>query len=57
MEKNSHPEQEKALSVYLWHVKEEAVFDEIYIETNSMEIAEYDQNMKFHVLERKPELV
>lgn len=38
------------------HVKEAAVFDDVYIDTNSCEIAEYAETMGFHVLERKPEL-
>lgn len=38
------------------HVKEAAIFDEVYIDTNSPEIAEYAEKMKFNVLERKPEL-
>ena len=32
------------------------VFDDVYIDTNSNEIAEYADKMGFHVLERKPEL-
>lgn len=38
------------------HVKTAAVFDDVYIDTNSNEIAEYADKMGFHVLERKPEL-
>lgn len=38
------------------HVKEAAVFDDVYIDTNSSEIAEYAEAMGFHALERKPEL-
>lgn len=38
------------------HVKEAAVFDDVYIDTNSSEIAEYAETMGFHALERKPEL-
>lgn len=38
------------------HVKTAAVFDDVYIDTNSSEIAEYADKMGFHVLERKPEL-
>lgn len=38
------------------HVKEAVVFDDIYIDTNSTEIAEYAKKIGFHVLERKPEL-
>lgn len=38
------------------HVKAAAVFDDVYIDTNSSEIAEYADKMGFRVLERKPEL-
>lgn len=38
------------------HVKEADVFDDVYIDTNSKEIAEYAEKMGFHVIERKPEL-
>lgn len=38
------------------HVKEADVFDDIYIDTNSEEIAEYAQAGGFSVIERKPEL-
>lgn len=38
------------------HVKTAAVFDDVYIDTNSSEIAEYADKMGFRVLERKPEL-
>lgn len=38
------------------HVRDADVFDDVYIDTNSVEIAEYAQNIGFHVLERKPEL-
>lgn len=38
------------------HVKEADVFDDIYIDTNSDEIAEYAEIMGFHAIERKPEL-
>lgn len=38
------------------HVKEADVFDDVYIDTNSREIAGYAKSMGFHVIERKPEL-
>lgn len=38
------------------HVKEANVFDDIYIDTNSREIAEYAKKMGFGVIERRPEL-
>ena len=38
------------------HVKEADVFDDVYIDTNSAEVAEYAETMGFHVIERKPEL-
>ena len=38
------------------NVKEAAVFDDIYIDTNSEEIAEYAANMGFFCIERLPEL-
>ena len=38
------------------HVKEAAVFDDVFVDTNSNEIADYAQKMGFHVIERKPEL-
>ncbi len=38
------------------HVKEADVFDDVYIDTNSREIAEYAGTMGFHVIDRKPEL-
>lgn len=38
------------------HVKEADVFDDVYIDTNSEEIAQYAIKMGFHVIERKPEL-
>lgn len=38
------------------HVKEAAVFDDVFVDTNSNEIADYSQKMGFHVIERKPEL-
>lgn len=38
------------------HVKEADVFDDVYIDTNSQEIAEYAIKMGFKTIERKPEL-
>lgn len=38
------------------HVREADVFDDVYIDTNSDQIASYANNMGFHVIERKPEL-
>ena len=38
------------------HVKEANVFDDVYIDTNSNEVAEYAVQMGFKVIERKPEL-
>lgn len=38
------------------HVKEANVFDDVFIDTNSGEIAEYAVKMGFHVIDRKPEL-
>ena len=38
------------------HVKQADVFDDVYIDTNSEEIAEYAQNFGFQVIARKPEL-
>lgn len=38
------------------HVREANVFDDVYIDTNSAEIATYATKMGFHVIERKPEL-
>lgn len=38
------------------HVKEADVFDDVYIDTNSAEVAAYAKNMGFHVIERLPEL-
>lgn len=38
------------------HIKEANVFDDVYIDTNSQEIAKYATNMGFHIIERKPEL-
>ena len=33
------------------HVKEAAVFDDVFVDTNSNEIADYSQKMGFHVIE------
>lgn len=38
------------------HVKQADVFDDVYIDTNSEEVATYARNMGFHVIERVPEL-
>ena len=38
------------------HVKEANVFDDVYIDTNSEEIAEYAQRIGFQTIQRKPEL-
>lgn len=38
------------------HVKEADVFDDVYVDTNSPEIAEYSENMGFITISRKPEL-
>ncbi len=38
------------------HVQQADVFDDIYIDTNSEEIAEYAASMSFKVIERKAEL-
>lgn len=38
------------------HVQESDVFDDIYVDTNSKEIAEYARTQGFHVIDRKPEL-
>ena len=38
------------------HVQEANVFDAVYIDTNSKEIAEYASAMGFHAIDRKPEL-
>lgn len=38
------------------HVQEANVFDEVYIDTNSEEIADYAKNMGFIAIARKPEL-
>ena len=38
------------------HVKEADVFDDIYVDTNSLEIAEYAKEEGFIVIDRKEEL-
>lgn len=38
------------------HVKSADVFDDVYVDTNSYEIASYAESMNFHTIERKPEL-
>ncbi|MBE5803026.1 MAG: acylneuraminate cytidylyltransferase family protein [Clostridiales bacterium] len=47
----------KKLYEYLCeHVIEANVFDDVYVDTNSPEVAEYALKKGFHVIERKPEL-
>ena len=47
----------KPLYMYISeNVKKANVFDDIYIDTNSMEISEYAKNIGFKVIERKPAL-
>lgn len=47
----------KKLYMYICeHVKIADVFDDVFIDTNSVEVAEYAQSMGFKVIERKPEL-
>ena len=38
------------------HVKEAEVFDDIFVDTNSEEVAFYARSMGFGIIERKPEL-
>ena len=38
------------------HVKQADVFDEVYVDTNSEEIAQYAESIGFHTIKRKPEL-
>lgn len=38
------------------HVWQATVFDDVYVDMNSDEIAEYAEKMGYHVIERKPEL-
>lgn len=38
------------------HIKEAGVFDEIYVDTNSEEVAEYASGLDFQVIERLPDL-
>lgn len=38
------------------HVKAAEIFDDIFVDTNSEEIAAYAQKMGLHVIDRKPEL-
>ena len=40
----------------LEHVKEAGVFHDVFVDTNSPEVAEFMQSIGFHVIERKPEL-
>jgi CMP-N-acetylneuraminic acid synthetase len=47
----------KPLYMYISeHVREADVFDDVYIDTNNQEIAEYANSMGFKVIERLPEL-
>ena len=55
--KNLRVLNDKPLYMYICeHVKEAEVFDDVYIDTNSSEIAEYAKSMGFKVIERLPEL-
>lgn len=55
--KNLRPLNGKPLYTYISeHVKEADVFDDVYIDTNSSEVAEYATSMGFKVIERLPEL-
>lgn len=38
------------------HVQSANIFDDVYVDTNSEEIADYAKSMNFHVIDRKPEL-
>lgn len=38
------------------HVQTAKIFDDVYVDTNSEEIADYAKSMNFHVIDRKPEL-
>lgn len=38
------------------HVQTANIFDDVYVDTNSEEIADYAKSMNFHVIDRKPEL-
>lgn len=47
----------KRLYMYICeHVKEADVFDDVFVDTNSKEVAEYAEQIGFHVIERKPDL-
>lgn len=55
--KNFRPLNGKKLYEYICeHVQQAAVFDDIYIDTNSEEIAAYARAQGFRVIDRKPEL-
>ena len=55
--KNLRPLNGRKLYEYIcMHVKTADVFDDIFIDTNSPEIAEYAQGSGFRVIDRKPEL-
>ena len=47
----------KKLYKYVFeHIKEANVFDDVFVDTNGAEIAEFAESMGFKVIERKPEL-
>jgi N-acylneuraminate cytidylyltransferase len=47
----------KPLYMYIIeHVKEAGVFDEVYVDTNSKEVAEYVEGVGYKVIDRLPEL-
>lgn len=55
--KNLRLLNEKKLYEYICeHVKTAGVFDDIYIDTNSLEIENYAREMGFKTIKRKPEL-
>lgn len=48
----------KKLYMYIFeHVKEANVFDDVYVDTNSKEVAEAAEKMGFIAIDRKPELL
>lgn len=56
-EKNFRMLNGKKLYQYICeNIKAADVFDDVYVDTNSPEIASYAQQMGFHVIDRKPEL-
>ena len=55
--KNLRKLNSKKLYQYICeHVKEANVFDDVFIDTNSQEVADYAESLGFHAIERKPEL-